>query len=275
MLCRSQAHGTEAVEWFEQALVHANACGDQPTRRTVTQSLGAALRGGPIPVDYATNRCEQLLAENGDDRELEAAIMRQLGLLYAMAGRFEDAREHESKAAQVLEQGKLRTTSLAYLNLSADTKVLLGDRAGAERDLRQKWQERSERATDGAQPLRVAVDTAGQLALFYCDDGRWDDAEACLAAYPGYPRGPWGDMAEARLKAHRGEYDQALALARSIVEGDGEDLNTRALMLLGLAEVQQSAGRGEDAARSVARAIELYELKGNVAAAARVLATAI
>jgi hypothetical protein len=40
-------------------------------------------------------------------------------------------------------------------------------------------------------------------------------------------------------------------------------------MWLGLAEVQRAAGRGEDAARSVVRAIELYELKGNLAAAAQ------
>jgi hypothetical protein len=81
-------------------------------------------------------------------------------------------------------------------------------------------------------------------------------------------------MAEARLKAHRGEHDEALELARSAVEqaDRGDGLNEQALMRLGLAEAQRAAGRDEDAARSVARAIELYELKGNVAAAGRVLA---
>ena len=111
--------------------------------------------------------------------------------------------------------------------------------------------------------------TAGQLANFYCDEGRWDDAEACLAAYPDY-RGS-GGMVEARLKAHNGEHDKALELARSVVEhaDQGDELNGRALMWLGFAEVQRAAGRGEDAARSVARAIELYELKGNLAAATK------
>jgi class 3 adenylate cyclase/predicted ATPase len=273
MLCREQNHGAAAVEWMDQALVHANACGDQPTCRSVTQSLANHLTRGPTPVDHATNRCEELLAGNRDDLELEAAITRHLGLLYAMAGRFEDAREYESKAAKVLEQGRIATTSLAYLTVSADTKVLLGDREGAERDIRQKWQGRSEQSPETG-PLGPAVSTAGALANFYCDEGRWDDARACLAAYPGYPRGWSGNMAEARLKAHRGEYDEALALARSVVEHaeQSDELNGRALMWLGVAEVQESAGRGEDAARSVARAIELYELKGNVAAAAQVLA---
>jgi class 3 adenylate cyclase/tetratricopeptide (TPR) repeat protein len=273
MRCRGQ-RWAEAVAWMEQALVHANACGDQPTRRTVTQSLGGALTRGPTPVDYATNRCEELLEQNRDDRELAAAIMRQLGLLYAMAGRFEDAREYESRAARVLEESRIATTSFAYLTVSADTKVLLGDRAGAERDIRQKWQGRSERGAEGAQPLAIAVTTAGQLANFYCDEGRWDEAEACLAAYPGYRLGSSGDMAEARLKAHRGEHDEALELARSVVEHEDQtdQLNAQARMRLCLAEVQRAAGRDEDAARSVARAIELYELKGNVAAADQVLA---
>jgi DNA-binding SARP family transcriptional activator len=286
MLRRSQNRGADAVEWLEQALVHANAGGDQPTRRTVTQSLAGALTRGPTPVDQATNRCEELLEANRDDRELAAAIMRHLGLLYAMAGRFEDAREYESRAALVLEEGRLETTSIAYLVVSADTKELLGDRAGAERDLRRKWQEKSERGTDGAKPLVIAVVTAGWLANFYCDEGRWDDAEACLAAYPGYPwgfagghgrgaaEGPRGDMAEARLKAHRGEHDKALELARSIVEHDdrGDELNTRALMWLGLAEVQHKAGRTDEARASVANALALYRQKGNVAAAARLRA---
>jgi tetratricopeptide (TPR) repeat protein len=275
MLCRWQNHLADAVEWLEQARVHANACGDQPTRRSVTQSLAGALTRGPTPVDQATNRCEELLETNRDDRELAAAIMRHLALLYAMAGRFEDAREYESKAALVLEEGRLETTSIAYLVVSADTKELLGDRAGAERDLRQKWQEKSERRTDGAQPLDIAVRTAGWLANFYCDDGRWDDAEACLAAYPGYPRRSRGDMAEARLKAHRGEHE-ALELARSVVEREdhGDELDTRALMWLGLAEVQLKAGRTNEANASVASALALYQQKGNIARADRVRNTA-
>jgi tetratricopeptide (TPR) repeat protein len=274
MFFRFQNQLADAVEWLEQALVHANACGDQPTRRSVTQSLSGVLPRGPIPVADATARCEELLEENRDDRELAAAIMRHLGLLYAMAGRFEDAREYESKAARVLDESSLHTTSVAYLTHSADTKELLGDRAGAERALRQKLQEKAELHRES--PHGIVAVTAGWLANFYCDEGRWDDAEACLAAYPGHPRGPWGDMAEARLKAHRGEHDEALELARSVVEHEdrGDELNTRALMWLGLAEVQRACGRARDAEEATAAALALYEQKGNIAAADRVRSTA-
>ena len=37
----------EAAAWLERALVHANACGDLVTRRTVTQSLSMGLCWGP------------------------------------------------------------------------------------------------------------------------------------------------------------------------------------------------------------------------------------
>jgi class 3 adenylate cyclase len=266
-LGRLSRSGAERVEWLEQALVHANESGDQPTRRTVTQSLAGALTGGPTPVDLATNRCEELLEASRDDRELSAAIMRLLGLLYAMAARFEDAREYESKAALVLEEGRLYTTSFAYLTYSADTKELLGDRVGAERDLRLK---RS--AIEPGTRLRLDASLVGHLANFYCDDGRWDDAETSLDAYRGLRWGcSRGDMAEARLTAHRGEYDKALELARSVVEAEdrGDELNTRALMWVGLAEVQTAAGLVRDTDASVATALGLYEQKGNVAAANR------
>jgi hypothetical protein len=83
-------------------------------------------------------------------------------------------------------------------------------------------------------------------------------------------------MAEARLKAHSGEHDEALELARSVVEHEdrGDELNTRALMWLGLAEVQRASGRPQEAEEATAAALALYEQKGNIAAADRVRSTA-
>jgi hypothetical protein len=45
--------------------------------------------------------------------------------------------------------------------------------------------------------------------------------------------------------------------------------------LVVLAEVQRAAGLGEEADASIERAVELYEQKGNVAAAAQLRATAL
>ena len=69
---------------------------------------------------------------------------------------------------------------------------------------------------------------------------------------------------------------QALALARQATDiADHTDrLNARASVWLALAEVQLVAGKKAEAATSLASALECYELKGNIAAAARVRALA-
>ena len=74
----------------------------------------------------------------------------------------------------------------------------------------------------------------------------------------------------ARLAAHRGQHDEAVALARAAVElaEQTDMLNLRARIWLALAEVQRAAGNGAEADAAVATALELYEQKGNVAAAA-------
>ena len=52
-------------------------------------------------------------------------------------------------------------------------------------------------------------------------------------------------------------------------------LNLRALLWLALAEVQTANGRSAEAGAAVTAALELYEQKGNIAAAARVRAAAL
>jgi hypothetical protein len=79
---------------------------------------------------------------------------------------------------------------------------------------------------------------------------------------------------EARLAAHRGELEEAVALAeRAVAESATREWpNHQAEMWVALAEVQLAAGRRDETDAAVARALELYEQKGNVAAAARVRA---
>jgi hypothetical protein len=81
-------------------------------------------------------------------------------------------------------------------------------------------------------------------------------------------------VAEARLAAHRGEHVEAAERIRRAVEvTDGIDgLNLRAGLFLAFAEVQRAAGEESEADTSVATALELYERKGNLAAAARLRA---
>src|SRR5262249_23368109 len=83
---RPRGRIVEAAGWLERALVHANACGDLVTRRTVTQALSMAQAWGPMHVGEASARCEELREANRDDRVLDGVIARHLSSLYAMAG---------------------------------------------------------------------------------------------------------------------------------------------------------------------------------------------
>jgi class 3 adenylate cyclase/tetratricopeptide (TPR) repeat protein len=277
-ICRTLGRGAEAAAWSERALMHANACGDLVTRRLVTQSLAMTLAGGPMPAGDAIRRCEELREANTDDRILDAVITRCLSELYAMVGRVDDARDSWEKSNRVLDEANMLIPSRVSQLHSASARELAGDRAGAEQELVARW--RYFRETLNGAPDRRAIQAAHALADFYCDDGRWDDAEECLAFHRDLPL-PIHMVAlrlvgEARVAAHRGEHVEAAARVRRAVEiVDGTDsLNQRARASLALAEVQRAAGQDAEADASLATALELYEQKGNLAAAARVKATA-
>ena len=77
---------------------------------------------------------------------------------------------------------------------------------------------------------------------------------------------------QARVHAHRGEHTEAERLAREAVEiaerTDG--LNFRGDALCDLAEVLAGAGRIDEAAETLERALERYERKKNLAMIAQV-----
>jgi class 3 adenylate cyclase/predicted ATPase len=275
-ICQIQGRRAEAAEWLEQALVHANICGDQVTRRTVTQSLATILSAGPMPAGAAIRRCEELRDANRDDRVLEAVITRCLSGLLAMTGQFDEAREYGRRSSRVLDETNM-LSSWWTRTYAAYAKELAGDRTGAEQDLKERllfFRQTRDGALDGREPF-----VAYRLAYFYCDDGRWDDAEECVASYRDVPdpnnstTGLW-DMrlaVLARLAGHRGEHAEAVRLAESAVERAKrtDDLNLEARIWLALAEVQRASGQTAEADAAVATALDLYEQKGNIAAAAR------
>jgi hypothetical protein len=250
-----------AIQWLELAHEHALACDDVSTRRAVTYSLSHDLMIGPVPVGEALPRVEALLQSCGDDRVLEASVLRHRSVLLAMAGRFDESRECERKAGSVLEEAAVESLSWGALDMASYACKLAGDREGGKRFLETKW--RVYPVEDG-KTHRLAMGAAGGLADRYCDEGRWSEAEAILAQFRDVQT---FDRVEARIAAHRGRTDQALALAQGVVERvERTDLlNRRADSWLVLAEVQRAAALDGEADASVERAIGLYEQKGNVA----------
>ena len=159
---------------------------------------------------------------------------------------------------------------MGSLTAAAEARLLAVDLAGAERYLEEKWHAYP---VEGGRSQRLAVVAGFALANLYCDEGRWEEAEAVLAVHR---REPGGGHVEARLAAHRGRFEEALALARRTVEAKErtDELDRRAARWVVLAEVQPAVGLSAEAGESVERALRLYERKGNAAAIERARATA-
>lgn len=273
-----QGRGGESRAAVELALVHADASGDQATRRRVVSTLSFVLTGwvyGATPVHEGIGRCEELLESSRDDPGLEAVIARGLSVLLAMAGRFDEAREHIRRSSLVLDDRNQRTVSVFQVN-TARAMELIGDRAGAEEELAARWVRLREAAR--ALPERSAFGATVDLATFYCDEGRWDEAADCLSYLQDRPEpafySPWAVArleVQARLAAHDGDHGEALALVQRAVAllEPVQSLDFKARVQLALAEVQRANGQTAAAEAAVEAAIRLFEERGNIAAVGR------
>lgn len=270
---------TESYAALEHALVHADASGDQPTRRYVIGTLCYLLCDGPALVGEAIDRCEELLRSSESDRVVETLVSRHLSLLLAMAARFDDSRELLLKAGPVFEELNQSTQHGLSRDSVAEARELSGDLSGAEQELVALWE--LFRDARGDAPESRAVRAASLLALLYCDAERWDDAAACLAYGPELPEPTHFRpavvlrlAAEARLVGHRGEDAEAVRRALLAVElaEQSDRLNLRARVWLALSQVHRGNGQTAEAAEAAAAALRLYEAKGNIAAAAHLSA---
>jgi DNA-binding SARP family transcriptional activator len=262
-------------KFLERAVAEVSTSGDQHIRREVTGSLGYSIWMGPTPTGEAISRYEELLASNRRDRALEAILRRFLSAVLAMSGRFDEARELIRRSDAVLAELNQLLQFWVFRDAAAEAKELLGDRTGAQQELTAKWLRFRE--FRGRNPDPRAMQPAYLLALMCCEDGRWDDAERFVAYGRTAPEPLYytrervlGLAANARLAAHRGELDEALALAdRAVRVADAADvLDLRARLWLTLADVRRLRGEVGEADAAVAIAVDLYERKGNVTAAA-------
>jgi DNA-binding SARP family transcriptional activator len=274
----------ESLATAERALEHAEAAGDSATRRAVVGALARHFCDGPAPVAEGIDRLERLRVWSLKDPVLDAAIRQRLALLLAMAGRFEESGEHVVASAPMLDEVARESFSLSVRWVVAETKLVAGDHVGAEHELTVQFSRT--RDARGDEPDARALRAAATLALLCGDQGRWEEAEHHLVYGAEVDRSepalgkvyaPLRLAARARVAAHGGALAEALRLASKSVEvaERGGRLNDRARVWLALAEVLRAAGRESEARAAVASALELYERKGNLVAAARLRAAAV
>jgi tetratricopeptide (TPR) repeat protein len=275
LMLNREERWAEGLGELERAMGHAEAAADMQTRRRVAGALLTSLRNSPVPVAAAIDRCERLLASADDNRVMEAKLKRFLAMFRAMAGHSKDALELIEQSSPILDE--FRTTEFEdERRFAATAKLLAGDTVGAEREYLARWS-----YYNGMDSRTVvgAAESALDLAMYYCDEGRWDEAELYAAGVRDLQL--TGSLVqhhaatrlavEGRLAAQRGELVEAARLAKRALElTEARDRPTLiAPLWLALAEVQRAAGRLAEADQAVERALELYLRKGNVAAAAR------
>jgi DNA-binding SARP family transcriptional activator len=236
--------------------------------------IACAVYWGPTPVADGIRRLEDLLDQEQSDLVGSAYLRTFLGGLVAQQGDVERGRALVLAAHDTLLELGHTGAALSYSGtVLGEIELLAGDGEAAEATLRRLCRE-LELRHDMSQLASRASDLAEALVMQDKVDEAYEwtlVAERHTAADDVNARMMWPPV-RARALARRGELGPATKLAREGVRlaNATDDLNRRAEAYRDLGEVQQLAGRRTDAAMAFARAIELFEERGNVVAAAHV-----
>jgi class 3 adenylate cyclase/tetratricopeptide (TPR) repeat protein len=262
------------AEAYERALAHARRRGDHRELAGIYQGLVRSTFAGPMPAEAAIVHCEEILRQAPPDRTLEAMIAGVVGLLEAMRGRFPEARVSAAHAISLFEELGKPVVAAAVRGWAGAIELYAGAPEDAETLLRPAFETLEARGETGNLST-----VAAYLAEALYAQGRVEEAEQatetserCAAVDDIHAQVGWR-ITRARVMASRGETDAAEALAHEAgalaAETDYLNLQGDALAVLG--EVALAARRA-DGADALARALEVYSVKGNVVAVASVRA---
>jgi DNA-binding SARP family transcriptional activator/class 3 adenylate cyclase len=268
LVCRA----ADAEEALTPAMEHARRAGAHRVEAdSLTLLLGAGVFG-PLAVDEAMRRCEQMLEQPVKAQRVEAHACRALAVLNAMHGDFEVARALVMKGRAILDELGLRFQAAATTQEYGTIELLAGEPDDAERALRLGYETLEEIGEATVLPtvaayLGQALYAGGRYtdALRFSEISQQSAAEDDVAAQIQW-RGP-----RAKVLARRGRTKKAEELASDAVAlAERTDfLNQHADALLDLAEVRRLDGRTAEAREAAVEAVRLYERKGNLVSEAR------
>ena len=269
-LCFNAARGEAAAAAWQRAADHAQRAGDRHAYYEILTWRASALWFGPTPAAEAIRQCEAMRAEVRESPESEAAILRQLACLNAIVGRFAIARELIATSNATYADLGL-TLYLASSEHEAVVELVAGNPAAAERSARTAYRALEEM---GERAFRSTM--AASLAMVILEQGRDEEAEdfaklsAQLAASGDLLTQIRWRRVRARVLARRAEIRAAEAFAReALAIAEATDfVNDRADALVDLSHVLEASHRCDEAVIAASGALHLYELKGNLVAAA-------
>jgi tetratricopeptide (TPR) repeat protein len=261
-------------EAADRAMAYAERAGDRRGQREILQLLSGLLSTGPMPVPEALARSERFLEIASGDRVAEAAVVvNARAHLLAMADRIDESREESARARDSFRELGLRLWLAASGTIGpASAEEIVGDHGRAEELLRAGVASLEAMSQQGAWLSFLSKLLAGVLAR----QGKAEEAVHAMR-FIAEPK----TVRDRSTKAHAdglvlhvtGQPEAAEPLFRSAFElSDPDALFYRGTILLDLAQTLRVLGREEDALRTAAEALEVFERKGDVVSAGRVRA---
>jgi predicted ATPase/class 3 adenylate cyclase len=270
----TEAQFGPAQEAWEQAAAHAHAAGERREELEALSWVLLCMWAGPAHAQEGLRRCAEILEQARGDHKGMASAQFMRAMFEATLGRFEDARALIAQARALLQEVGLTvwmagpmTQMVGFVELLAD------DPTTAERTLR--WGYQTLRSVGEMAWLSTLV---AILAEAVYAQGRYDEAEDLAkvsrdsaGSEDAYSQVLWRGV-QAKVLARRGSSEEAERLVRaSVALAESTDsLELQAAALANLAEVLGLAGRASEADAIVARAVQLFERKGNVVAPQRI-----
>ncbi|WP_322751637.1 MULTISPECIES: AAA family ATPase [unclassified Frankia] len=282
LACRGQAAAHMAAGRYAQAeramqaaVRHAEESGVLRDAQTMRRDLVHLLSFAPRPIGESVERATRALAGVGDDRGLRRSLLAQLALLFTMAGDLDAARDHLSRAEEIVWDVRSPRGDPLYGGfVVARVALLTDDLDTAEHELRRSCRrlarmgERAHLATRAAALADVLV-KLGRLdeAATYVSRSRDAAAGDQVPAQAG-----WCGV-HAKVLAMRGREREVEAVrfaeAACDLAGRTDDWDGQAQAWLAYAEVLHRTGQVDAAGPKIDAAISCYEKKGNITGAAQ------
>ena len=270
-----------AAESLEKALHYARLAGDAQEETEALWFLTGALHYGSMPAAEGLRRLEGLLGPasgyptghapmSAKQRELVDATGR--AGLEAMRGHLAQACELSGTAKTICDETDQALKRATVRQVTARVALLAGAPAEAESDLDRSFAILEQMGETGFLSTTAALRAEARYA-----QGEFDAAlEATMAAERlAAPEDIevqvlWR-ITKAKLSTHSGAFEDAGRLAeQAVLDAAKTDyLNLRADSHIALAMTSSARGRQDEMRAAIARAVELYERKGNVVGARR------
>jgi class 3 adenylate cyclase/tetratricopeptide (TPR) repeat protein len=262
-----------ALPDLERAATLAAEAGNRSDEAKSIQYICSAMREGPMPVEEALRRLEEIGSRPVVNAELEFTILADRAQLLARLGQFEAARDFVGQARELAEEHGLTDARARFA--AASVELLGGNAAAAEDELRAVCEHYESVGELGylstvSYWLADAVVAQGRDEEALRLTERWR-ADRLTVPEDRDAQSGWRRV-RARALARTGELAEAERLGREAVAiasaTDGLELQGGALAVLG--EVLLRAGRPEESRAALEDALQRYEAKGNVVDAERV-----